>query len=602
MKITRIEIKKYKSIKEPIEINFYDNLPTVLIGKNGSGKTNILEALDTIAEVNSNYFGASSKLPLSYKVHITLSKNDIARLFPGKKIDENKCRFVACSGENCKINRIESEYLVPLLNSEICEILDLTDELKKALNTYTKQLNKIAYNERTDVPVRSFQIADFRNSTTDFDKLKFQVEFIIEQAEWLANSLSQSFNTEDNSLSFGYVYNYINLNDTERLSFQLRYTEPDLAPFEAKFITVNETAIKREITKINKATKESCDRITSLLNEIDERANRLKEALTGEQLTPENNGTFFKFVREVQRCVGSKCSFLRNESSDIIFKSDEREQEFYRNDKSYIILETYLNKVYDKADKEDLLKQIKTEKDFSLTDEALCEFEEYLNSNLPKFEEDMYDSISVEHSKGKIPSIVLHEKFGETVALNSTSAGRRWYFTYYFMKNTLRPGDLFIVDEPAAMLHPIAQKEVMRELLELQTNGIKVIYSTHSPYLVPNDWNSVHFVKMEQHGTAVTQENCNDLLKQVIGGDIFNLQEILEKYQKGDKEATANRCYRSVIDCYKSIETAADELNLSVETIESWRKNISSKKFRCPKLETIITIASKTNSDISELL
>ena len=49
MKITRIEIKKYKSIKEPIEINFYDNLPTVLIGKNGSGKTNILEALDTIA-------------------------------------------------------------------------------------------------------------------------------------------------------------------------------------------------------------------------------------------------------------------------------------------------------------------------------------------------------------------------------------------------------------------------------------------------------------------------------------------------------------------------------------------------------------------------
>ena len=90
MKITRIEIKKYKSIKEPIEINFYDNLPTVLIGKNGSGKTNILEALDTIAEVNSNYFGASSKLPLSYKVHITLSKHDIARLFPGKKIDENK--------------------------------------------------------------------------------------------------------------------------------------------------------------------------------------------------------------------------------------------------------------------------------------------------------------------------------------------------------------------------------------------------------------------------------------------------------------------------------------------------------------------------------
>ena len=107
---------------------------------------------------------------------------------------------------------------------------------------------------------------------------------------------------------------------------------------------------------------------------------------------------------------------------------------------------------------------------------------------------------------------------------------------------------------------------------------------------------------MEDSGTAVTQENCNDFLKQVIGGDIFNLQEILKKYQKGDKEATAKRCYRAVIDCYKSVETAANELYLSIETIESWMKSINSKKFRCPKLETIITIASKTNSDISELL
>ena len=42
MRITKIEITNYKSIKEPVEINFYNGLPTVLIGKNGSGKTNIL--------------------------------------------------------------------------------------------------------------------------------------------------------------------------------------------------------------------------------------------------------------------------------------------------------------------------------------------------------------------------------------------------------------------------------------------------------------------------------------------------------------------------------------------------------------------------------
>ncbi len=36
MKITKIVIQNYKSIKEPLEINFRDSLPTVLIGKNGS--------------------------------------------------------------------------------------------------------------------------------------------------------------------------------------------------------------------------------------------------------------------------------------------------------------------------------------------------------------------------------------------------------------------------------------------------------------------------------------------------------------------------------------------------------------------------------------
>lgn len=602
MKITKIEIDKYKSIKEPIEINFYDELPTVLIGRNGSGKTNILEALDAIAKVNKNCMEMHGELLFSYRVHISLSKDDIARLFPDKKIDENKCCFVACSGENGKINRIESEYLVPLLNSEVCKILCLADELEKTLDTYTKQLNKIAYKEESDVPVRSFQIVNFRDSTTNFRELKFQVEFIVKQTREFANSILQSFRAEENSLSIESIRNYISHKNAERLIFKLRYTEPDLAPFEENFIIINKTAIKREITKINNRIRESCDKIEELHYEIEKCAKRLNDALSGRQLMPENNDTFYEFVHEMRKCVASKHFFLQNESNDIIFKSNKKNQNIHQYNEAYVIFETYLNKVYNKANKEELLEQIEMGKELSLGDEDLREFEEYLNSNRPEFERDMYDSISVVRSEGKIPSIVLHEKNGEAVALNSTSAGRRWYFTYYFMKNTLHPGDLFILDEPAAMLHPMAQREVMRELLTLQSNGIKVVYSTHSPYLIPSDWNSVYFVTMEQNGTAVTQENHNDFFKQVSGGDIFTLQEILEKYQRGDVEAIANRCYQCVVKHYKTVEKAADALNLSTETIISWRKDKGSKKFRTPKLETIITIAEKTNLDISRLL
>ena len=595
MRITKIEITNYKSIKEPVEINFYNGLPTVLIGKNGSGKTNILEALSAIAETNGNYLGLRKKLPMSYKVHIRLEKEDAEKLFPGKSIDE-KCEFVACSEENGKIDRIESEYLVPLLRSEVDEISDLAGELKDALDTYTKQLNKIAYGD-SEHPLRGFQIINFKNSTTNYDFLKSRVELVIKEAEKFANSVKQNFAAEESFLKFGYVDYYYGLNDPKYLPFKLRYVKPDLAPFEEKFITVNETAIKREITKINKAAKAACDKVTDLLYELDERAKRLEDALTYNPMMPVNVGVFYSFIWKVQRCVGAKCAFLRNESSEVIFKTEKQEREYFRSDRSRVILQTYLTRVYTGPDKEEIQKQISENKDFSLSEAALNEFEKYLNEHIPKFENGMYERIAVEQSDGKLPSILLHEKSGEIVDLNSTSAGRRWYFTYYFMKNTLENGDLFIIDEPAAMLHPLAQKEVLKELLQLESRGIKVIYSTHSPYLIPSDWKSVHFVMMTDGGTTVTQENKYDSLKQVTGGDIFDLQELLERYQKCGTVGAAHNCYKALIHKYGSIEVAAKNVPFSYDTIEAWKK-----KKRGTLFENVINIANTIAVSPKELL
>ena len=595
MRITKIEITNYKSIKEPVEINYYNGLPTVLIGKNGSGKTNILEALSAVAEANGNYFGMRKELPLKYKVHIRLEKEDAERLFPGKSIDE-KCEFAACSGEDCKINRIESECLIPLLRMEIDEISELAGELKDALDTYTKQLNKIAYGEN-EHPLQGLQVINFKNSTTSYDFLKRQVEMVIREAEKFVGFVKENFAAEENFMKFGYVDYYYGLNDPEQLSFKLHYVKPDLAPFEEKFITVNEAAIKREITKINKATKASCEKITVLLHELDERAKRLKAALTDDQIIPDNSGVFYKFIREVRNCVGAKCAFLRNESSEVIFKTEKQEREYFRSDRSRVILQTYLNRVYTGPDKDEIQKQISENKDFSLSEAALNEFEKYLNEHIPEFENGMYDRISVERSDRKIPAILLHEKSGEIVDLNSTSAGRRWYFTYYFMKNTLKSGDLFIIDEPAAMLHPLAQKEVLKELLQLESRGIKVIYSTHSPYLIPNDWKSVHFVAMTDSGTTVTQENKYDVLKQVTGGDIFDLQALLERYQKCGPVGAAHNCYKALIHKYGSIEKAAKNVPFSYDTIEAWKK-----KKRGTSFENVINISNALAVSPKELL
>ena len=247
-----------------------------------------------------------------------------------------------------------------------------------------------------------------------------------------------------------------------------------------------------------------------------------------------------------------------------------------------------------------------------LNETDLNNFEHYLKSTLPDFEAGMYDYVSVEQSNESIPQILLHEKGGDTVPLNLTNTGRRWYFTYYFMKNALQPGDLFIIDEPAATLYPLAQKELLSELFKLKKSGIKVIYSTHSPYLIPPDWQSVHFVSMESNGTTVTsiktpEDHFNHIkqlagddifnLQELAGDDIFNLQELIEKYNSCGSKQAANNCCKALIKKYDSIEKAAKAVNYSVDTLDSWRK-----KKRGTTFENVIKIAKKTGVPISELL
>ena len=191
------------------------------------------------------------------------------------------------------------------------------------------------------------------------------------------------------------------------------------------------------------------------------------------------------------------------------------ELQYQRSNTNYIV-EAYLRQVYNGDNKDELLKAISENKQIELTKNAIEEFERYLNDSIPNFDRNMFTAVKVEYGKEKVISIKLQEK-DELIDLNLTSAGRRWYFTYYFMKNTLQSGDIFIIDEPAGMLHPAAQREVLAELQSLASKGLKVIYSTHSAYLIPDNFNVVHNVEMSpQDGTKISSYNCNDdLLKSI---------------------------------------------------------------------------------------
>ena len=589
MKLVKIDINNYKSIVSPVSVIFQDGLPTVLIGKNGSGKSNLLEALEHIASTNANLPRKYSAGGLQYKAHIRLEKDEFAKLFPSEEYSEEKATFAAYSSgkDTLHIDTIESESIVPLLKKELVDIRTVADELTIAIEDYEKALQKIACDDRDVLPLRGYELTDGKGNTTNCESLKSRASFFADQVKRMAELYADGIKTDNSFVFSNYHYGIGTLYPphTELVPFKLRYRKPELAPFEQKFIAINETAIKREITKINKKTEAARQKIDELITKLKAQSERL--------MGTDSCGAITEFLRKVRHIFGGNCGYLLNESNQVLFKDLRRENDNRYYDPSRVIFEAYA-----KANNKPKLLE---DKEHMLSDAEIKEFEEWLNSNRATFDEGMYKSITVSLGEKNEPVIKLEENNGQTVSLNETSAGRRWYFTYYFVKCTLSEGDTFIIDEPASMLHPSAQKEILKDLLELSRKGIRIVYSTHSPYLIPQEWNCIGFVSMED-GTIVsyidTKLERSSLLKSVIG-DVFNLESVVVEFQKNPQKVAEN-CYQVIKEKDKSLEMAATELNVSVDTIKSWHRR--GDHFRSPKLENVISVATYADISIEELL
>ena len=603
MELTKIEIESYKSIKSPVTISFADGLPTILIGKNGSGKTNILEALSAIALANSNYYGNSEKEQPIYRAYIQLSEEDVVTMLPNVVYDKDKCEIVAYSSSNdLKIDRVRSDYIVSSIKKEIADIRDLASQLKYAIDLYEKQLIKISHDGYEELPIHCYNLKDANGRLTNYNLLCWRAEHFIENVRKDLDRMLKTFEDDEAALTF-IAERDICFGVNERELFELEYVEPSLAKFEQKFVSINKTAIKREITKINKVTKETCDTINRLIKEIKDRTKHIQEGLdTDHTLRQKQDERYYSFLRQVKHIIGQRCLFLKNDSNDVIFQKEERNH-YYYNARSNSIMETYLRQVYKGSDREELLKSSKHE--LILSQQAVADFEAFLNENIPLFDKEMYDSISVQAGEKGHISIFLNEKTGEKINFNETSAGRRWYFTYYFMKNILSEGDIFIIDEPAAMLHPSAQREVLCDLMELTKRGVKVVYSTHSPYLIPDEWQCVHFVTMTEEGTEVNCVSSNqELVSQmtdIVGEDIFDIQIVLEKYILASPEVVARNISELIRETQKkrgikNLQIVCDEIGIEHQAMKSWNywptalNGERNKKFSSPSIQNIAKV------------
>ena len=82
-----------------------------------------------------------------------------------------------------------------------------------------------------------------------------------------------------------------------------------------------------------------------------------------------------------------------------------------------------------------------------------------------------------------------------------------------FIRHYLNPGDLFIVEEPEAHLHPNAQRKIADILSQLTKEGIKVLITTHSDIILEQISNFVNAEKVgEQSITQLDENECSSFL------------------------------------------------------------------------------------------
>lgn len=88
-------------------------------------------------------------------------------------------------------------------------------------------------------------------------------------------------------------------------------------------------------------------------------------------------------------------------------------------------------------------------------------------------------------------SIQAKSKQGQSYDMSSRSKGCQWFFAFMLLtefRKHRRKNTIFLLDEPASNLHAVRQEQIVAALNELGNDaGTRVMYSTHSPYLLDID-------------------------------------------------------------------------------------------------------------------
>ncbi len=528
MHLDKFTIQKYKSIKNPIEIDFNQNL-ICFVGKNGSGKTNILEAIHQFYNEDF-YYQFTDKA--EYKLHYLLTDTEISKFSNEIKIDEDiRSVEVECSDRDFRTTRVNAKIYQLSIKKWMYKLNDLGKKLVNKLDEYYTKLSSITYEKLKETfkdKERSIigKFIDYdrhefmlKNSINNFEQSKKEIINYIQN-----NFRKNKINVEFHNLS---RFPYFNLPKL----FQLKKEELYIDPLLAAYVEFDFASYDRDIDSINTQLENSYNQANKLIDDfkkIIEEINFAFETKVNEYYDDKNarEKKYSNFLELIKSTITQNCVYLDNESS-LLFTLDSTR--YRRKIEGKNIINKCINRYLKKNNliRED--KDVNKLKGFNSDNvhELIKYINDYFKSIVPKFDKDRIKSLNATVSDdGTALLYEITEKNDVRIPLESTSLGRRWYLSYMFLKNSLEEGDIFIVDEPASFLHPNAQKQILEDLYQLSKKN-KVIFCTNSADMVPLKIDKYYYVDIDHKGTYVKQysnENSDIIINHV---GLSNYKEIL---------------------------------------------------------------------------
>ena len=102
---------------------------------------------------------------------------------------------------------------------------------------------------------------------------------------------------------------------------------------------------------------------------------------------------------------------------------------------------------------------------------------------------------------------------GETRAYEELGTGQQQIlalsFAHAYAKSFLGQGLIFILDEPEAHLHPLAQKWLAKKMFQMAKDGLQIILTTHSPYFVDLNYiEGINLIRKDHSSTFNINNNA----------------------------------------------------------------------------------------------